>query len=832
MLIELVVFIGYLLLIAYYRYVSISIIDVETAKGANDQQTVKNVFLVFTSVMFCLFWGYTLFKNIADPATNPLLGKGHLYFILAMSIYLSLSLGIMTNMGFKWFIVAILGVIGLIVLPFLFKGVFDNGINRLFPGGTEISTSTAESGNAFANVIYPFYASYGFLFGAIIIALLVMLSYLPKFNIPNLGTWQQWATIATVVFGLKHFLFYRFSSSNMYLILGLLAVITALTFFMIQPTPTTQTTLTVLFSISCILLAVLLPNDIPYLTLGFFAVSLVASIAFGLFAQRLNFSTVQVLFGIFAVYLVIHFANSIQTAKGKQIGDMFSKISNFGTAVGLYLIVWVMITTLYSTNLGKSNDPLNIATIVLSTAMMVLSMMVFGGMAYISTSGKTGDGMWIGALTTLIGILLIMYYLVSNAYGAHLNYAIVAFMLMFTVGTLGFMAYNLKNIVNLLLFFLVFILPIIFIYLLKKSTSGMSSAGSGSSGSGNGFLVNVKNPGMLIGGIFLLLIWVAISILFWSSSNLTFETLLNSDVLNISLAGLLLYLTGYYVYETVTSKASISQRFSQIALIVMCFYLFLQIFKKSKMAKNPFVSFLVQVVEYIPCLYDNIVTRVLNAKPDETMKEDFTYNSTGAMIIGAVAVMVLGYYLYPHLRKWTATATHTSGTTLVGDAPLAVNETHFIKTYEELTGTTEKPLYNYGVSFSIMINPTSGNDTFYKVVNFCGNLVVAYNTAKNQLLIYTLQEGKGEEPPQVVLYRYNQFPLQKWVKIDVNYVGGIFDVFVDNQLKTSHKVVAYNSHENVIVGESGSLVLGKVKDFMYFEKPLSMTHVDKPSSPE
>lgn len=818
MLVELAVFIGYILLIAYYRYVSVSIIDAENAKGAPD--AIKNTFLASTSIIFILFWIYVMIQNRADSVANPLLGKSHIYFILAMGIYLSMSLGLVTNLGFKWFLGVALVLVGFIVLPFLYKGVVDNVANKVFSSGTQSVMGTG-TGNALSTVIYPFYASYGFLFGAIIVSLLIILSLAPKFNIPNMGTWQTWTSIATVIFGLKHFLFYRFSSSSMYLIFGLFAVLTALTFFMIQPTATTQTTLTVLFSVACALLAILLPTDIPYLTLGFFTVALVAAICFGLFTQRLNFSTIQVLFGIFSVYLAIHFANSLQSGQTKQIGDALSKIPNFGIAIGIYLIAWALTTTLYSTNLDATNQRLNVTAISISTVVMVLSICIFGAMAYFSNSPNPiiNDGMWIGAVTTLFGLLLMTYYLISSAYGAHLNYAIVALVVLFMVGTLGFMAYNLKNIANLIMFFLVLFLPILFIYLLKKATAGMSSTG------GSGYLVNIKSPGMLIGGSFLLLAWMAISIIFWSSSSLTFEALLNMDGLNIALSLLLLYLAGYYVYETVTSKASISQRFSQIMLVVMCAYLFLQIFKKSKMAKNPFVAFLIDVIEYIPCLYDSLVTRVLNAKPEETPKEDFTYNSMGAMILGAIAVIIIGYYVYPRLRKWTVAASTTPGVTLVGDTPLPVNETHLIKTYEELTGTAENPLYNYGVSCSILINPTSGNDVFHPVVNFCGNLVVAYNTAQNQLLIYTLREGEGEEPPQVALYRYNQFPLQKWVKVEVNYVGGIFDVFVDNQLKSSNKVVAYNSHENVVVGEAGSLVLGKVKDFMYYEKPLSMSQI-------
>jgi hypothetical protein len=70
----------------------------------------------------------------------------------------------------------------------------------------------------------------------------------------------------------------------------------------------------------------------------------------------------------------------------------------------------------------------------------------------------------------------------------------------------------------------------------------------------------------------------------------------------------------------------------------------------------------------------------------------------------------------------------------------------------------------------------------------------------------------------VTLYRYTQFPLQKWVNIEIKYLGGTYDVFVDNKLKTSNAIVSANTHENIYVGETGSSVIGKVKNFTYYEK--------------
>lgn len=824
MLTEIAVVIGYLLLIAYYRYVSISIIDSEDTSSTG----ARIAFLVLNGIILFAYWGYKLYTYYTNANTttatttgevNSILGKDNFIFILAMAIYLSVVLGSFTNLGFQTFAIICSVLVAMVVVPIIYKAIFNKAVG----------TPASPTGGLFGDTLYPFYTSPVFLVLAIMISMGVIFGTVKKFNIPNLGTWQLWATVASIIFGIKYILLYRFSSSNLFLIFGLLAVLAVLTFLMIQPTHINQSTLTLIFSVACILFAAIIPNDIPYLSFGVFMGSIAAAVALGLFTQRINASTVGVLFGLCAVYITIHFSNFLST--NKTISEKVGDLPDQGKVIALYFIASALVSILYCTDFASNtNKNLNTATIVMTAVLFLIPPFIFGGLSRLfGDNGLLGkkltEGSWIGILISFVGMLLISYYLLSSAYSAHLNYSIVFLILFFMVGSFVLMAYNLKNILNLVLFFVVALLPILFIYLLKNSMVGASVDNSGIEKGGP--LLHVKSPGMIIGGLFLVLVWIAVSVLFWSSSGLTFDALLNMNVLTITLGGFLVYLIFYYAYITFTSKSSISQKFSQIVLIIMCSYLFLQIFKKSKMATNPFISFFINVIEYIPCLYDSAVTRVMNYKPDERLKEDFTYHSGGTMIISGIVICGVLYYLYPTLSKWFSETTHTPGINLVGNEPLSTNETHMIKTYEELTKNPEKPLYNYGISFYLYINPSAGNDTFYKVVNFSGNLFITYNTVQNQLYIYALNDSGSEEPPEVALYRYNQFPLQKWVKIEINYVGGIYDVFVDNKIKTSNKVVSYNSHSNIFVGEAGSSVVGKVRDFMYYEKPLTLNQIQK-----
>jgi hypothetical protein len=808
-----IVIVGYILLIYYYVYATISI------QNSNVDTDVKTTFILinslFTFFLICIFaFKLYTYYYLNNKDTN-ILGADHFIYILAIFIYLTLIYGSFTNIGFRTFFVILLVLIGFGIFPFVIKVIYTQ-ILPFFPWLSTFFGTPTESGNYFKDSLYPFYTSPYFIVIAIMIGLSIILTTATKFNIPNIGTWQLWATIATIIFGIKYLLLYRFSYSNIFIILGLLSVISLLTFLMIQTTPISQSTLTFLFSIACILFSIMLPipTDIPYLSFGFFISALALTLSLGLFTQRINFSTIKILFSICALYMVIHFSNELSTNKNVDYSGI-SPLKPY-TAPILYLLSWAIITTLYFIDLDSTNNNLNATTIGIGVFVGVISTIILG---VLTSKAALPESSSIGILVTLIGILLMAYYLLSSTYSVHINYSIVFLILMFMFFSFGFMIYNLKNIAGVILFFFVVLLPIIFISLFKQSFVGASKSSSG------GPFLQMKESGMVIGGVVLVIAWIFISVFFWSSSGLTFDKILDMNSLSITSAGFLVYLIFYYAYVTFTSKVSVSQKFSQIIFIIMCVYLLLQIFKKTKISTNPFISFAINCIEYIPCLYDNAVSTIMNMKRDDALKEDFTYHSGGTMILSGVVVCVVLYYLYPTLSKWFSETTHTSGITLVGDTPLSTNESHMIKTYEDLTKDPEKPLYNYGISFSLYIGPSSGNDTFYKVVDFSGNLFVKYNTAQNQLYIYALKDSGSEEPPEVVLYRYNQFPLQKWVKIEINYVGGVYDIFVDNKIKNSNKLVSYNSHSNIFVGEIGSSVVGKVKNFIYYDKPLSIYQI-------
>ena len=836
---------------------------------------IMQIFIVGTILLWVIYAIYRLQPKLRNTSLRKVF-LTDIAFLIGNVIFITLVWALTTNVtgkGSKLSVMMRFGILGLILFPLIW--------NQFFPSESKNKTPIT-----IGQIYWNFFTSSSFLFTMIICALLLLYTNVQWLNMPNIATWQQWSMIASLVFGIKYFLLYRFSYSSPMTIFGFLALMSFLVFLLIQPPGINKNLLTVVFSLACMLFAIMLPIDIPFLTQLFLMVSIFLSIGLGLITQTFSSSTVSILFGICSLYLVIHAVNSLSNNlskfsskdpenKGFELATNVVNIldSNLNKTFLLYAIILAVVLVLYFTDEGNTKSiPTQWGWI--SFPILVPFCIYVGLRYYFSQKPKTpsslsdflfltkkenniSEGIWIGGLFNLVGLLILTIYLLSKHYNTHINYSIVAMILMYVVGSLLLMAYNLKDSLHMLLALVYVLFPIVFIWMFQhKEGDPIFTRGwfifiavillillavlnllFGKSADLKLpmllFFVFILFPMVFIWffqlkkgwfiflGVILLLLWCLANLLFWKSSELTFNALFNTDALILTISGLILYLLFYYVYVTLTSKSSISQRFSQIVLIIMFSYLLLQIFKTTKIASNPFLAFLISLLEYIPCLIDDIITRFLQRSPEggESWKEDFSYHSLGTKILAFLVLVMVGYYAYPKIRGLYVQNTNTPGVILVGETPISTQGLTLIQTYQELTNKITAPIYNYGISFDLYINPVAGTDTFYNVINFTGNLFVQYNTQQNQLYIFALKDE--ENTPAVTLYRYTQFPLQKWVKVSINYVGGIYDVFIENKLKTTHSLVSYNSHENIFVGSQGSSVVGQVKNFMFYPKPIS-----------
>jgi len=796
-----VILVFYIALIYYYIY-SYSKIN------ENTTTTSTKLYFYFSVAMIFLFWTYKIIMYMRN-GSDSLLNMEDGYFIFLMAIYFSVCFGIAESSEFNWTYVAIFIFIGLLILPIVYKAITE----YLFPSDTSFESSIRNPITIFKNILYPFYVSYAFLFTLIIATIIVVLSFSNKYNIPNSGTWQIWAMIASIIFGFKYFFLNRYSTQNPLVIMICLVFFAILTYLMIIPAEISQTTITLFFTLAFLFFSIIVPTDIPYLNFGLLAIAIAISAFVGLKSGKLQMSTIQVFFIICSLYIVISFSNKIYSSFANN-SSKISTLPSSGIMFFLYPIIGIVISCLYLTGSWYSGgssltETGNVFYIPLS--VMLLSTLIFAGIGMYDKNhpeSPFSDGSLIGLFITLIGILISCFYILNKSMDSTTNYPIIFFILFFAFSNLILMIYNLKTILGFIAFIFIIITPIVSSNFLEN------------------YLTNKNQYGWIIAMSILMFIWIVSSIFFWKNSGMKLADLFNITSLNLLLSGLMIYFIFYYIYLVFSSKQTMSQSFSQIMLIIMLCYLLLQMFKTTSIAKNPYVAFGISGLEVIPCLYEDLISMSIGIKKEGS--KEFSNEPLATKIIGFIVIAVILYTFSPYLKKWLINATHTPGVVLIGDDPLSTNSTHLIKTYEELTNDPEKPLYNYAISFYVYINPNLGPDEYFTIIDFTGNLFVKYNIAQNQLFIYALTNSSVDnEPENAPLYRYNQFPLQKWVKIEINYSGGIYDVFVDNVIKTSNNVVTYNTNGNVFVGEEGSSVIGKVRDLMYYKKPLTLRQIRK-----
>ena len=83
-------------------------------------------------------------------------------------------------------------------------------------------------------------------------------------------------------------------------------------------------------------------------------------------------------------------------------------------------------------------------------------------------------------------------------------------------------------------------------------------------------------------------------------------------------------------------------------------------------------------------------------------------------------------------------------------------------------------------------------------MDYGGKPTILYNGELNKLKV-VMDNGLNKKPKTFII---DNFPLQKWTNIVINYDGGILDVFMNSKLLTSiSSVVPYMSQDQITIGE-------------------------------
>ena len=161
------------------------------------------------------------------------------------------------------------------------------------------------------------------------------------------------------------------------------------------------------------------------------------------------------------------------------------------------------------------------------------------------------------------------------------------------------------------------------------------------------------------------------------------------------------------------------------------------------------------------------------------------------------------------------------------DKAIYTDSLRSIGSFENLDYDTGDYNYRYGLSswFFIHEQPPSArlaNIDFTSILNYAGKPNILYNVSKKTIQ-FRMVNSVGKEK---IVFETQDFPMQRWNNVVVNYDGGTLDIFINKKLvHSSPNVVPYMKIANITVGADKG-VSGGVANVTYFSAPLGKRRID------
>lgn len=242
------------------------------------------------------------------------------------------------------------------------------------------------------------------------------------------------------------------------------------------------------------------------------------------------------------------------------------------------------------------------------------------------------------------------------------------------------------------------------------------------------------------------------------------------------------------------------------------------------------------IIFYIPCYFNGIFDSV-----GQLFSGNYSGEAGSLLMLICVFILILIYFNMPSVFN----TINTQGGKQLVNKPVNTNSEYALGTYQDLN-ESEQYDYQYGLSFWVFIHaaPPSMNANYNKstsLLNFGGKPNVQYNGSTNTLIV-TMQEdgvnktnatGKNKlykltdftENGERILYKNDNFLLQKWNNIIINYSGGVLDIFLNGELmKSNIGVVPYYKLDSLTIGHENGIE-GGICNVVYFKHPLSTTNI-------
>jgi hypothetical protein len=216
------------------------------------------------------------------------------------------------------------------------------------------------------------------------------------------------------------------------------------------------------------------------------------------------------------------------------------------------------------------------------------------------------------------------------------------------------------------------------------------------------------------------------------------------------------------------------------------------------------------------------------------------------VVISAFSVYFVGPVIYNRYS--------ISGGKVLLSSPSNLNEQNTLATYEELNGPVPETEpteydggvsrtfnYNYGLSFWVYIDSSAPNTNpsyskYTSILNYGGKPNVLYKSSTNTLVI-TFDDNPIDQDQDIddinetndygrrIVYKKENFALQRWNHFVINYSGRYLDVFLNGELvKSNIKVVPHMNLDSLVSGSENG-IYGGLCNIVYYNKPLTITKI-------
>lgn len=279
----------------------------------------------------------------------------------------------------------------------------------------------------------------------------------------------------------------------------------------------------------------------------------------------------------------------------------------------------------------------------------------------------------------------------------------------------------------------------------------------------------------------------------------------------------------YGVFVFATKYSHLTSIFMYMINALIVFGLLALIFKyfnisggePGESTKPSWLRLLFKIVAYIPCQLLELIDYI-------KYQYQITTRPIVILLVSEI-VLIASYFILP----WVMDIIMTHNASQLLKYPEHLNMVTNLGSFKDVNYIDDRFNYHYAVSawFYIDSFPPETNpnyDEYTSLLNIGDKPNILFNMLKNTLKIKLTTQGHVEK----VLFETNEFKLQRWNNIVINYDGSSLDIFLNNSLvSTTAGVIPYNANTMITSGTTNG-ILGGISNVMYFKDSISRSKIN------